>query len=417
MDELKYWLAFNNIHGLGSVSILKIYDHFKSIKEAWCASSADLHRVNNITPNIIEKIITERSKISPDQLIEEAEALNIKVCGILDSAYPALLKEIHNPPVVLYYIGNFLECNFDKTIALVGTRTPTDYGRETAQKLSKKLADYGMTIVSGLAEGIDTCVHTACIQQSGQTIAVLGSGLNQIFPKINVHLATRIAEGNYGAVISEYCPDTKPEAWRFPYRNRIISGLSRATIVVESKAKGGALITAKYALEQNREVFAVPSRVLDNSNAGAHNLVKRGEARLLTSYVSLFDDLNLSPEVQKIEETEEMIPENSQKERVVEKNISPEKSPGSKRNFEQQQKEHKKEVFENNSAENQPQLPAGLSEMEQIILNHLTTDPWQFDILLQKTGLSAPALLSSLTMLELKGFIKQLDGKRYRKNY
>ncbi|MGD9580703.1 MAG: DNA-processing protein DprA, partial [Vampirovibrionia bacterium] len=219
--DLKYWLAFNNIEGLGAVSILKIWKHFKSIKEGWSASSAEFYEIDSISNSIIEKIITQRSKINPDKLIEELNQSDVNAFCITDSIYPERLKEIYDPPVVLYYKGNIDNIDFDKSIAIVGTRTPTDYSREMSYKISKDASKYGITIVSGLAEGIDTCAHTSCIENKNNTIAVLGSGLNNIYPRSNINLAKQIVENNSGILISEYAPDTKPDSWRFPYRNRI----------------------------------------------------------------------------------------------------------------------------------------------------------------------------------------------------
>lgn len=404
MNELKYWLAFNSIEGLGSVSIMKIWGHFKSIKEAWFASAADLYAIEDISSSIIEKIIANRRKTNPDELQEEVLTSNIKTLCILDSDYPNLLKQIYNPPVILYYKGNIECCNFNRTVALVGTRKPSDYGREMAHKLGKEFAKYGITIVSGLAEGIDTCAHTACLEANGKTIAVLGSGINVVYPKVNKNLYKQIIENNNGVVFSEYLPDTQPESWRFPYRNRIISGLSFATIVVEARSKGGGIITAHNALEQNREVFGVASRVDNDLNDGVHNLIYKGEAKIFTSYKRFFEVLNW--EIINLEEPDcSSINLDLQEKIIVDKTNYNECGNDDTSSIDAQ--------FIQNNATTEDVFATNTDDKENIVLNYLGKEPTAFDIILQKTNFETSSLLSILTMLELKGLITQASGKRY----
>lgn len=410
--ELKYWLAFNSIEGLGAVSIMKIWNHFNSMKEAWSASGADLYEINNISNSIIEKIITQRQKINPDNLIDDIHKDDIKILCITDSKYPELLKEIYDPPVILYYQGEMDSIDFNKTVALVGTRVPSDYGREMSYKISKELSQYSVTIVSGLAEGIDTCAHTACIEFNGKTIAVLGSGINNIYPRSNINLAKQIIEYNNGLVISEYPPNTKPDSWRFPYRNRVISGLSRATIVVEAKAKGGALITAKNALEHDREVFGVTSRINNKGNEGTHDLIHKGEAHIYTTYQRLFEILNW--EIEGIDKLKE---EPTALETEIEIKIPQTKLLKEKEELTINKSESNKEIQEIKPSliEANKANFSTLNDTELLILNAMELEPIAFDIIIKKTGLKAANLLSSLTMLELKGIISQTSGKRYRK--
>ncbi|MEW5821755.1 MAG: DNA-processing protein DprA [Cyanobacteriota bacterium] len=393
MEELKYWLAFNSIEGLGAVSIMKIWNHFGSMKEAWSASSADLYEIETIYSSIIEKIVTSRPDINPDKLEEDTGNYKTSVLCIIDPLYPDLLKQIYDPPVVLYYKGDFNLCDLSKTVAIVGTRTPTDYGREMSYKISSELANFGVTIVSGLAEGIDTAAHTACIEINGKTIAVLGSGLNHIYPKINNNLANKIIDSN-GVVLSEYPPDSKPDGWRFPYRNRIISGLSYATILVEAKARGGGLITAKNALEQNREVFGVSSRVNSNSNDGVHNLIYRGEAKIYTTISKLLETLNW----------------------VIVDNESPKKEQDDKIPINETVK-NTVAIAETIEIKKEPEKAVELpsNSPEEIIMNLLDYDAVAFDVLLNKSGLDTSTLLSTMTILELRGLVCQVGGKRYRR--
>lgn len=409
MEELKYWLAFNSIDGLGAVSIMKIWKHFNSMKEAWSASASDFYEIEALQNNLIEKIITSRPNLDPALLLEKTLEHNVKILCILDEGYPELLKSIYDPPVILYYQGNLSCCDLKRTIGIVGTRTPTDYGKEMATKISRELCEYGITIVSGLAEGIDTSAHSACLKAKGKTIAVLGSGLNYIYPKSNNYLAQKIIEENNGAILSEYPPDAKPEGWRFPYRNRVISGLSKAIIVVESKSQGGGLITAKSALEQGREVFGVSSRVLNNSNDGVHNLIHKGEARIFTTYKRFFDFLHweiiASSQAQEIEETD------SQK--------IPPPTEISFQEVIQAPPERESEKVKNIDTQPPNPIPADIKNdsPEAIVLNCLDLEPLPFDVILAKSDLNAPKLLSTLTMLELRGLIIQTSGKRYKKKF
>jgi DNA processing protein len=416
MNDLKYWIAFNNIEGLGSVSIIRIWKHFQSIKEAWSASSSDLHHVEGIQNHIIEKLIKTRNKINPDEELEKIQQKEIKILCLRDPEYPALLKQIYDPPVILYYRGNITETDLNRTIALVGTRTPTTYGREMSRKLSKELTRYGITIVSGLAEGIDTCAHSACIEEKGKTLAVIGSGLDVIYPKSNRNLYKQIIENNSGAVISEYPPDSPPDSWKFPYRNRIVSGLSAATIVVESKGRGGALITAKHALEQNREVFGVSSRVNNNSNDGVHNLIYHGEARIFTTYKSLFDHLNW-----------QVTSEQTDQEEINSKPSKPQEFKSPKQTNlptihqdyadKAEKKETISETREQTELNHPPKLsiPSGLTVDEQKVIEALGYETLPFDKLLQKLNIPAPSLLGIMTMLELKNIVSQVSGKRYKR--
>jgi DNA processing protein len=403
MKELKYWVAFNNIEGLGAISIKRIQEYFNSMKEAWSASPAELQRVEGLSPSHIEKILLSRAKIIPDKELEKIEKNDIKVLCLASGEYPALLKEIYDPPAVLYYRGNIKTIDFQKTTGIVGTRKPSEYGKNISSRISKELASLGITIVSGLAEGIDTAAHAACVKAKGKTIAVLGSGLNVIYPRSNVSLYKQIIENDCGIIISEYPPDSKPDSWQFPYRNRIISGLSKAIILVETKNRGGGLITARHAIEQNREVFVVPSRVDIPCNEGGHNLVRKGEARLFASFADFYRELNW----EKYAETfDEKPPETA----IEKESLSPAQGV--------RQEEAITPVAdpEKLSTEKIFKMPDGLSENEKQILALLEVETLAFDIILQKVKSTTPQLLGSLTMLELKGLITQCPGKRYKRN-
>ena len=224
-------------------------------------------------------------------LIErKLSAMKIEEISIEDESYPKQLKNIYNPPLKLYVLGN-KEILKQKGVAIVGSRKATEYGKKVALQVSVKLSESGINIISGLALGIDTCAHLGAIQEKckGKTIAVLGGGLDEIYPRQNIMLAKQIIKSG-GCIVSEYPIGTKPERLNFPQRNRIISGLSKGVLVVEASEKSGALITADYALEQGREVFAVPGNILSYTSIGTNNLIKQG-AKLVTNYIDILEEM------------------------------------------------------------------------------------------------------------------------------
>jgi DNA processing protein len=290
--------------------------------------------------------------------MEKLDRLGVAVLSIYDSGYPPRLKEVFNAPPLLYVKGELTRQD-DQSIGVVGTRSPTVYGKELAGRIVPQLVGAGLTIVSGLARGIDSIAHHAALDAGGRTIAVLGSGLDVIYPSENKGLATRIVQ--HGAVVTEYPLGTKPDAFNFPARNRIISGLSLGSVVVEAQLGSGALITADYALEQNREVFAFPGRATDRGSAGCNKLIREGRAKLVTSTEDILDELDLTVAVQQLEI---------------------------------------KTV-----------LPANDEESQLLAL--LSHDPVYIDDLSRQSSLPAPTVSSTLMMLELKGVVRQVGSMAY----
>ena len=289
-NQAKYFNAFNLINGLGPINFKKLLTYFHSLENAW---SADLNEFNQagLSQSLIEQIKKQRLKINPDWEMERINKEKISLITIEDKNYPKLLKEIYAPPPLLYIKGT-IEPKDDFSIGIVGTRKLSSYGREITPLITFDLAQAGLTIVSGLAKGIDTLAHQATIKAKKRTIAVLGSGLDKksIYPAINKRLAEEISQN--GAVISEYPINTEPLIQHFPQRNRIISGLSLGILVIEAPEKSGALITAKDALEQNRDVFAIPGHILSNNSLGTNNLIKLG-AKLVSHANDILEELNL----------------------------------------------------------------------------------------------------------------------------
>lgn len=277
-----------NLAGIGPASLQKIIESISDIDQIFKLKDFELSALPFLNSKDCEKISSLRNSKILNNELKEIEKNKVKVIDLFDASYPDLLKQISHPPVVLYAKGN-LNLLEQPLVAVVGTRTPTGYGKETAYNFSYKLSSLKITVVSGLALGIDTAAHKGALPAEGSTIAVLGSGLNCIYPRQNKQLATQIAKE--GLLLSEYPLDTKPLACNFPRRNRIISGLSVGTIVVEAAQRSGALITANYAVGQNREVFAVPGRINDFQGKGPNSLIKEG-AKLVDSVEDVLEEIN-----------------------------------------------------------------------------------------------------------------------------
>ena len=288
--QAKYFNAFNLIGNIGPITFKKLLNYFNSLDIAW-ESEINEFRKAGLNQSIIEQIKKQRSKINPDYEMEKLEKEKINLLTIQDESYPKLLKEIYAPPAILYIRGKF-KPNDERSLGVIGTRKLSNYGQQITPIITSELCKSGLTIVSGLAKGIDTIAHETAIKNNGRTIAVLGSGVDtkSIYPIINKHLAEKIIEN--GAVISEFPINTKPLPQNFPQRNRIVSGLSLGVLVIEAPEKSGAMITARNALEQNRDVFAIPGHILSNNSLGPNKLIKMG-AKLVTKTSDILEELNL----------------------------------------------------------------------------------------------------------------------------
>ncbi|MFW6007321.1 MAG: DNA-processing protein DprA [Halanaerobiales bacterium] len=282
----KYWLGLCLIKGLGPIRINKLLKYFKDPEIIWNATWEQLNKV--LYSGLSQKVIKQRNKIDLNKEMVNIRKKDINFIILNDKKYPEILKQIYDPPPVIFYKGK-LDFN-QPAVAVIGSRKCTGYGRRVAETISKKLARNGITIVSGMARGIDTCSHQGAIAGNGKTIAVLGSGLDVIYPAENKNLFKKIQ--NQGVVISEFPPGTKPISGNFPRRNRIISGLSLGTVVVEASTRSGSLITADLALEQGREVFAVPGNISRASSRGTNNLIKKG-AKIVTKVSDITEELFL----------------------------------------------------------------------------------------------------------------------------
>ncbi|MEK9180933.1 MAG: DNA-processing protein DprA, partial [Patescibacteria group bacterium] len=300
MDQAKYFNAFNQIPQMGPARFNKLSAHFKTLSEAWRAPAAELARAGLDAPTA-EIIVCKRPQIDPDAEMEKLEKFGVRLITRDSENYPRLLKEIYNPPAALYVRGKLLANLDEYAIAVVGTRKISNYGRQVTPLIVADLAKAGITIVSGLAYGVDELAHRTTLTARGRTIAVLGSGIDDasIYPASNRALALQIIESG-GAVISELPLGSLPLKMHFPFRNRIIAGSTLGTLVVEADLESGSLITARLALEQNRQVFAVPGSIFNHVAAGPNNLIKIG-AKAITCAADILDELNLKTAVSELE--------------------------------------------------------------------------------------------------------------------
>ncbi len=289
IKNIQYLLALHSIDGLGPVRLKAVLGYFHDPKLAWESNQKELANLG-IPQSVVNRLTESRKIFDPDTLIESLAKSGIKWITIYDPDYPKLLLQIFDPPTVLYYKGN-ISPQDQRAIAVVGTRKITGYGRAVTVEFTKALVLGGYTIVSGLARGVDSQAHQTAVSEQGRTIAVLGGGINRIFPPENISLAEKIADG-FGAVISEFPPDCPSLPGNFPARNRIISGLSVATLVTEAASDSGSLITARLALEQGREVFAVPGPITSAMSRGPIELIREG-AVIVFEPKDIFEELGV----------------------------------------------------------------------------------------------------------------------------
>lgn len=357
----KFWVGLSSVEELGSAFILALYNHFNNIERAFYVTQSELSQIDGITKKKAEKFLSIRDNLDLDKILSYVTNNEIDIITYDSERYPRMLKEITNPPAVLYVKGDLSSCNLDKTVAVVGSRKASFNGKEALKLIIKDLANTDVCIVSGLASGIDTTAHYSAIENNLKTIGVIASGFDFTYPESNRELY-KIIENGAGAVVSEYYPTIEPLKFHFPERNRIVTGLSYGTLVVEAALKSGALISANLTLDQNRELMCVPGLITNPNTKGIYNLLKNG-ATLVTEGADILNALNWEvklPEQQKLN-------------------------------------------FDN------------LSEDENNIVNSLEIEAKGFDSIQKETNIKTEDLLTCLTTLELKGIIRQVEGDRYQK--
>jgi DNA processing protein len=355
-EDIKYWVGFNTIPGIGRVRLTQLEKYFGNLGNAWDAPIGELKRAG-LDSTALRAISQWREKISPDSEMEKLEKHDVRVLTCQDAAYPARLKEIYDYPPIMYYRGSLLPVD-EWCVAVVGTRRATVYGKQVTEEIVTDLARNKITIVSGLAKGIDTVAHRSALEAGGRSLAVFASGLDIIYPPENTSLVHGIIE--HGAIISEYPLGTRPRAEYFPRRNRILSGLSLGVLVAEAGETSGAMITARMALEQNREVFAIPGSILSPVSRGTNSLIQEG-AKLVRDYSDILEELNLKTVVRQME---------------------------------------MKEI-----------LPG--SDTENLLLRELSAEPTHIDEVCRKSGLPISTVSSTLAMMELKGMVRQIGTMNY----
>ncbi|HHX65862.1 MAG TPA: DNA-protecting protein DprA, partial [Chloroflexi bacterium] len=304
MSDIRYWIGFNRVPRIGPARLATLLDYFQSLEAAWNAGAAAL-RAAGLPQDALERLLYTRSRLNLDAELVRVEKQGLHLLTWESPDYPQLLRAIDHPPPLLYVRGEITPAD-EWAVAVVGTRHASVYGKEVARRLAEGLARNHITVVSGLALGIDGIAHQAALEAGGRTLAVLGCGLDTIYPYRHRDLAARICQA--GALISDYPLGTRPEAGNFPPRNRIISGLSLGTLVIEAGERSGALITVRYALEQGRETFAVPGNVHHRNSAGTNTLIQRGEAKLVTRVEDILEELNLRQVAQQ-SEVREIVPD------------------------------------------------------------------------------------------------------------
>lgn len=286
MKDIEYWIWLSRIEGLNPKLLNYLLKEYKNPKTIWEKTKEELIK-DGIKEIYVREIIDSKYRIELEKYLNYMSKNDIEIINIYDKEYPDKLKLIYDPPIVLYIKGNKKILN-EKSVAIVGCRLPTKYGENIAKKIAYNLSINNINIISGLAKGIDTCSHKGCLKAKGKTIAIVGCGLDRVYPEENKLLFKNIIN-NGGAIISEYVIGTKPLAQNFPRRNRIISGLSNGVVVVEAKEKSGTLITADFALEQGKEVYAVPGNITSFNSYGTNKLIKQG-AKVVTNIQDILED-------------------------------------------------------------------------------------------------------------------------------
>ena len=364
LNTRKYWLGFSLVPGIGPKRLLLLAKAFGNLTNAWEANESQL-RAAGLDEETTANLLQMQAKLDLDAEMSRVEQVGAHLLTPEDANYPALLKNMPDAPLTLYVRGR-LTAQDDLALAVVGTRKATGYGKDAAAYFSRHLADEGVTIVSGLAHGIDAAAHRSALEAGGRTIAVLGCGIDRVYPPDHAELAKHIAQ--QGALVSEFALGVKPEARNFPRRNRIISGISLGVLIVEAPEQSGAMITATLAAEQGREVFAVPGSIFNMASAGTNRLIQDG-AKLVITVEDILDELNIAR--RKVEA------------RALTKQIAPAES--------------------------------ATGAYENAVLRFLSSDPLPVDELVLRSALPASELLGVLTLLELQGYV-EADGRgNYRR--
>lgn len=355
-SDLRYWIGFHLTPGVGAARLGRLVERFGSVEAAWRATERELRAVG-LPTDVVAALVSERGKIDLDRELAKLERHQVRALTLDDDTYPRSLRHIPSPPPILYVRGELLPED-DLAVGIVGTRRATSYGTDMAARFARDLAAAGVTVVSGLALGIDTAAHRAALDAGGRTVAVFGCGLDTVYPTRNRQLAERIVTA--GALVSEYPLGARPDARNFPVRNRIISGLARGVLVVEAPLKSGALITTAFAADQGRDVWAVPGSALSSASTGCHQLIRDG-ATLVTSAEQILDELDVARA----------------------------------------------------QAHTQTRMELPGTDAERILLAIVGAEPRHLDELCHESGLPIHVASGTLLALELKGLVRQMGVQHY----
>ena len=358
-SQKAFWLAWQCLIPGSARRINNLVAHFGSPRVAWSASARSLTGLDKMTYETAVDLVARRSSLDPEAELQRLQKSGISYITMEEPGYPGRLKNIFDPPPGIFYRGKLPDLD-RPAVALVGSRRPTVYGLAVAENLGQQMAQAGVTVISGMARGIDTAAHRGAIQKNGPTVAVLGCGVDVVYPRENKQIMEQII--SCGAVISEFPPGMSPNAWHFPVRNRVISGLVMAVVVVEAAERSGALITADMALEQGRDVLAVPGNITSPMSKGPNKLIKQG-ARMVEGPEDIFEELGLDA------------------------------------------------LFSHHDAQGEGGL--GLTSDEAALLKSLNVEALPLDHLIEISGLTAARVMAALTFLELKGQVRQFPGKLY----
>jgi DNA processing protein len=362
-DESLAWLALNVISGIGISVFRKLVDAFGHPEGVFQARMSELVKVEGVRNDIARRIMKREFVLDPEEELKKIKKCNARIITYKDASYPDFLKEIPSAPVLLYVKGKDISLN-RVCIAIVGSRNPTYYGIKSAEKIAFGLARRGIGVVSGLARGIDSAAHRGCLLGKGYTIAVMGTGIDKIYPATNKRLSEQIMEG--GCLVSEFTMGSPPEPKNFPIRNRIISGLSRGIVVVEATKRSGSLITASFAIDQGREVFAVPGSIDSFKSMGTHLLIKQG-AKLIENADDIIDEFEFG----------------------------------------------RNHIRDKGVFTDAPDIPPDMSASETKVYEIIGNYPMHIDQIVRAGGMDAGEISSILMQMELKGIVKQLPGKMF----
>jgi DNA processing protein len=374
---MRDWVALNMTPGIGPRAAAKLLERFGSAEAVYGASRAELEKLR-LLPEATDSIIARDMHEKAEAEIESVRKLGDDILILDDGVYPSLLREIYDPPITLYVKGAWSECLDQPCVAIVGSRKCSTYGQNAAVMLSRDLAQRGVTIVSGFARGIDAAAHRGAIEGGGRTVAVLGTGIDEVYPRDHKKLADEILASG-GAMVTQFPLSTPPVSENFPYRNRIISGLCLGVVVVEAAESSGSLITARLAIEQNREVFAVPGNITSRNSFGTNYLIKGAGAKLVQQWQDVAAEL--PPQI-----AAKLLP-------------PPLGDKGEKKK-------------EKSLADQLEMVPQGLSGFEQSVFKLLSPDnPAHIDALVNQSRLTIPDLTAALLTLEMRDLVRALPGK------